>query len=71
MTYFTYHPVDTFVDECHITVMVLGARAPGPSLEDNTKRSGEDPLENGCDGQYGEERNKGRPAHCEVNSRII
>jgi len=42
-----------------------------PGLEDDIKGGGEDPLEDGRDSKYGEDGNKGRPAHCEVRNRRV
>jgi len=47
----------------------LGGMRRGPPLEDDIKRSGENTFEDGCDSEYSEDRNKGRPAHCEIESR--
>ena len=44
-----------------------------PALEDDIKRGSEDSLEDGGDGEYSEDRNRGRPAHCEdgnLNRRV-
>ena len=42
-----------------------------PGLEDDIKGSSEDPLEDGRDNNYGEDGNKGRPAHCKVGNKRV